>query len=490
MGASLTAQFFIVILGIIIPRLVLVNLGSEANGLLNSITTALSYLSLLEAGVGTATLQALYRPVAEKDRTAVSRIMSATHYFYRRTGMVYLVIVIVFACGFTAFIDTSIPRADVFLVVLLSGLSGVLSYFFQGKFRILLDAEGKSYITTNIGTVVHTCISLGKAGVLLAGGNVVTVQSVYFLINLVQMLIFLIYMKRNYGWVNYREKPDFEAISQKNAVLVHQISGLIFNNTDVLVLTFFTSLKSVSVYSLYALIFGMIKSVTVSIDGFLYALGQSYHDRERFLRMFDVYEVYKMAITSALFCITRILILPFLALYTRGVSDVNYLDPYISWLFAVFYLLHCGRQSSGNLINIAQKFEDTKWRSVLESAINLSVSIVLTARMGIYGVLLGTIAALLYRTNDMIIYAARILKRSPWITYRRWLINLAIFAGVTGLVSWMNPVFDSYPKLIAGGAALGFTVLPLFLAIGLWSEPEVLRFTVKAVIGWLAGKKK
>lgn len=43
-------------LGIIIPRLVLVNLGSESSGLLNSINQILAYITLLEAGVGTASL--------------------------------------------------------------------------------------------------------------------------------------------------------------------------------------------------------------------------------------------------------------------------------------------------------------------------------------------------------------------------------------------------------------------------------------------------
>ena len=40
-------------LGLVIPRLTLVNLGSETNGLLSSINRMLQYAILLEAGVGT-----------------------------------------------------------------------------------------------------------------------------------------------------------------------------------------------------------------------------------------------------------------------------------------------------------------------------------------------------------------------------------------------------------------------------------------------------
>ena len=318
------AQVVTIGLGIIIPRLVLVNLGSESNGLLNSVSNILTYMSLLEAGVGTATLQALYKPIADKDKKSVNSIMAATHYFYRRTGYIYFIIVTLLSIIYTIFVKTSLPRVYVFLVVILAGLSGVLSYFFQGKFKIFLSAEGKSYITTNIITITTVGTSLVKAMLLIAGGNVVAIQFTYFAFNFVQMLIFSIYMHRNYKWLDLKVKPDFEAISQKSAVLVHQITELIFNNTDVIILTFFTSLSTVSVYSMYAMIFGMVKSVTVTLsDSFFYALGQSFQDKKKFMRMHNAYEVFNMAFTFAVFCIAGILILPFLALYTKGVNDIN-----------------------------------------------------------------------------------------------------------------------------------------------------------------------
>ena len=142
----------------------------------------------------------------------------------------------------------------------------MLSYFFQGKYRILLSAEGKSYITTNISTFCSVGVSLTKAVILIAGGNVVLVQSVYFVFNLLQMILILLYIRRNYSWLDLKVTPDFEALSQRKAVLVHQISSLIFSNTDVIILTAFTSLKTVSVYSMYAMIFGMVKSVAVTIS--------------------------------------------------------------------------------------------------------------------------------------------------------------------------------------------------------------------------------
>ena len=314
------AQIITIGLGIFIPRLVLVNLGSEANGLLNSVSSVLSYMALLEAGVGTTTLQALYKPIADNEYNSINQIMAATDKFYKRTGKIYLIIVVLLSFGYSIIVKSALKPSAVFCVVLLSGLSGVLSYFFQGKYKILLAAQGKNYINTNITTFTTVGVGILKAVVLVAGGNVVMVQTVYFVFNLVQMIFILVYIRKNYAWLNLNVEPNFKALEQRKAVLVHQISSLVFSNTDVLILTAFTSLKSVSVYSMYAMIFGMVKSVAVTIsESFVYALGQAYSNREKFLRMFNAYEIYNMAITFSLFCILKILILPFLTLYTKGI---------------------------------------------------------------------------------------------------------------------------------------------------------------------------
>lgn len=53
------------------------------------------------------------------------------------------------------------------------------------------------------------------------------------------MALFEIYIHKNYGWIDLSVEPNEAAISQKNSVLIHQISTLVFSNTDVLVLSVF-----------------------------------------------------------------------------------------------------------------------------------------------------------------------------------------------------------------------------------------------------------
>lgn len=447
---GLLSEIVIVLVGIIIPRLVLVNLGSEANGLLSSVTNVLAYLSLLEAGVGTASLHAMYGPYSSGDRNSINRIMSATDRFYHRTGILYSVLVLVFSLLYSLLAKSSIPRVDVFLVVALSGFSSVLSFFFYGKYRILLDVGGYSYININIGLLIYILTSIAKASLLLLGFGVVPVQLSVLLINILQAVIYKCYIRHNYAWLNLNVTPNMDALSQRKAVLVHQVANLVFNNTDVILLTAFVGFRSVSVYSMYALIFGMIKTIAAKIySGYYYLLGQTYRtDKKKFELLINIHEILTLLITFSLYCVCRSMICPFLAIYTRGVNDINYIDKTLPWLFAAFYLLHNGRTTSSIVIEIYQHFEKTKWRAVFESIINISVSIICVINFGIYGVLLGTIAALLYRSNDMIIYASRLLERSCWISYKRWFANVALFVGLSYVLDQFVIPINNYLQFI------------------------------------------
>lgn len=321
-------QVITIAMGIVIPRLVLVNLGSENNGLLSSITQALGYASLLEAGVGLASLQALYKPVAEKDRTSVNAILSATNLYYKRTGLVYLLLVILLAIIYPLIIKTTISYKIVSLVVLISGLPGVVNYYFQGKYKILLQAEGKTYIITNLTTIITILTSAGKIILLLLGFGVIAVQSLYLVLSLLQMTYIACYIRENYKWIDLSAKPAYNKLSQRNSVLAHQLSGTIFSNTDTVILSIFCGLSVVSVYSMYTMLFGMVGTLLSNLAGSItFALGQELGvDQKRYQKLQDSFELVYISLSFSLILVAYIYILPFLQIYTEGISDIDYID--------------------------------------------------------------------------------------------------------------------------------------------------------------------
>ena len=68
MIASLFLQGVVFLSGIILPRFFLQEYGSNINGMVTSVNQFLVYLGLAEAGIGTASLVALYTPLARGDQ--------------------------------------------------------------------------------------------------------------------------------------------------------------------------------------------------------------------------------------------------------------------------------------------------------------------------------------------------------------------------------------------------------------------------------------
>lgn len=478
---GMLSQIISIALGIIIPRLVLVSLGSESNGLLSSVNQALVYLSLLEAGIGTATLQALYKPVAEEDKSSINQIMAATNIYYKRVGLYYFIATLSLAIIYPIVVNSSLSYFTIFSVILLSGLSQVINFFFQGKYRILMQVEGKNYILTNLGTIINVFTSISKIILLLLGCDIIVLQLMYFIFSLLQMIYIMKYIKKNYKWLDLSVTPNYDAISQKNSVLIHQISGLIFQNTDVLILTVACGLKVVSVYSMYVMLFGMIGTTISTINsGVSFAMGQAYNtDKKKFNILYNAFETYNMSLTFSLYCVATIFIIPFLKLYTAGVTDVNYFDKLLPYLFVATYLLSNGRSAAQRVIEYAGHFKLTQDRSIIESVINIIVSLVGVVKFGIYGVLLGTIAALLYRTNDMILYSSKkLLKRSPFKTYLKWGTNLLLY--ITFIIIFNKVLLkislDNYLIIIICAGLVSIVVVSIFFIVGSLIDKESFKY--------------
>lgn len=480
------SQLIVIGLGFYIPRLVILTYGSEANGLITSVVQIITYLSLLEAGVGAASIQALYKPIGSNDKSKINEILTATSSYYRKTGVYYFIAVILISIVYPLVVSSGFSSLTVMAIVILSGLGGAINYYFQGKFRVLLIAEGKNYIeasVTALSTIVNNVI---RIVLMLKGYDIILVQAVYFFITIIQIMVYQIYMRKNYKWINFKTTPDYQAISQKNSVLIHELSYLVFKNTDIVLLTVFTDLKIVSIYMMYNMIFSVVERVTFTIrDSFKFALGQKYDNNfPRFVKMFNLFESSYLSLVFALLTITTILILPFMKLYTAGIEDTNYIDALLPLLFAAVKLLFNARLSSDLVIDIVGHFKKTQWRSILETGINFVLSFILVFPFGAYGVLFATMIALTYRLIDIVWYTnSKLLKRSSWITYKKWIVNLAISTLVIVLMKQLDFMVTphSYIMFILDAAVLTITLVPLFFIAGLWlsrNDTDMLQETL------------
>ena len=469
MVTSVVSQLVTIALGFIIPRLILTNFGSEVNGVVTSINQIFSYFYLLEAGVGIASLQALYQPIAKGEHDSANRILTATHHYYHRTGKAYTGLLIGFAFLYARFAKSTLSFGTIFFLVLTIGTPVAFSYLVQGAYRIFLEADGKIYVVSSISTIVSITSNVMKIAAIYLTHNIILVQAAYYIAPMIQPLVLVLYVKKNYGWCNARHPdPDYRSISQKSAALVHQISGVIFSNSDVLLLTFMTNYLVISVYATYNLIYdyaGRLLDSACNTNTF--GLAHLFHkDKARFQRVFEYYETIYIMIMFMYFTMIYLFTSPFIRIYTAGVTDVEYIDPILPLLFVLIRLLQNGKMPIQNVINFSEHFEQTKSHAILEAAINLVVSILGILRFGIYGCLLGTIAALLVRSTLAILYANhRLMNRSIMKTIRKWGIDLLVFGGMCLFVQPRVMDCSGYPELILSCIPFGILVVLVYLGV-------------------------
>ncbi len=431
------------ILGFIVPKLTLNNYGSEINGFMSLVTQIYSYIALLEAGLGVTVIQALYYPISGNDKNEISGIVNAAKKYYSKIALYYSAVVLISSIILPFVLKTDIGREEVFAYFLIFGISNVINFLVTASYRPLLVAEGKNYVNSNIGMIFHIILQLAKIVMLSMSLNIVILQAVYSAINIAQIIVYFIYFRKNYSWIDKKAPPLFEKLKQRGAFFIQQISNLIFSCTDVLIISVFCNLKLTSVYAVYMMIYNAISALLSNISsGTQFILGQTYAEgnTKKYLRIHRAYESIIVMISSIFFTSVSLLTIPFLKIYTKGITDVNYIDLILPLMLAANGILSTFKSASLCLVNVSFNAKQTMSRTVLEATINLVLTLIFVPVWGIRGALLGTGTALIYRVIDLMFYAnKKILKTSikkPLILY---ISNFAAF-----LVTYMFGVKQWY----------------------------------------------
>ena len=423
------SQIIMIVIGLIIPRMYVINYGQDVHGILTTVQQLFCYIALIEAGIGVSALQSLYKYLSINDKNGINGILSATNIYYKKAGKLYFIILIIVSLLFPIIVKSSVPYYVILLVIFFSGIANAFSFYYYSKYLILMRAEGKNYLISMINLVVFILNNLAKILLLSLQVDIYLVMMICSFITISQMLYINYYVKKNYEWIDLTVPPNNSAFKESKHVLIHQISSLVLNNTDVFVISIFCDIKLVSIYGIYKLFMVNITTLIFQIkNSITFYLGQTFSgDINKYKKLIDIYNTYYTAIVFSIFSCVSVVFLPFLTIYTNGMNG-NYVDRHLMMLFIVIELILATRDSMLITIDFAQHFKKTLWRSLVESFINLTVSLVLVSQYGLYGVLYGTIIALTLRTFDILIYSnKRILNRSCFFSFKILITNFFVF---------------------------------------------------------------
>ena len=418
-------QVIVIIYGFIVPKIIISQYGSEVNGLISSISNFLCYIAILDSGFTAVVKSVLYKPISAKENITINSILKSSDIFFKKIGIIFIIYSLLLSLVYPIIVNCEYNYFFTFILILILSISMFAEYYFGMVYRIFLQANQKSYIISNIQIIIYILTII--LTIILARLNVSILLLKLFtcFIFLLRPILQNLYVKKKYD-INLSSVKDNYKIEKKWDGLAQHIASVIHSNTDITVLTFFCTLSEVSIYTIYYLV---VKGVKQLIQSFASGIDSFFGDMiaknelNNLNKKFNLFEIIYYTITTICFSCTIILIVPFIKVYTLGITDINYIRYTFGCLIVISEYIWAIRLPYSNLVLAAGNFKETTPGAWVECFSNFIISFILVFKYGLIGVAIGTIIAMFIRTCELMYHCNKnILHRPIYQSIRKIII--------------------------------------------------------------------
>jgi len=497
--ASAFQQLALFAVGLVMPRIILQYYGSVVNGLTSSIQQFINNFYLVEAGVGASAIFALYKPIAQEDHKKISSIVTAAQKFYIQTGYIFTALVVALAFLFPFIRPTeALSKLDIGILVLAIGAPGSLNFFAISKYQAILTADQRSYVISiaqMVGTIINAAVIIGMA---YAGFSVVAGRTVAILAIIARMIIMTVYSKRRYPYLDFHARPDKSAMNQRWDALYYQILGSIQIAMPTILATIFISYEAVSVYTIFYMVIGGINGILgIYTSGLSASFGDiiARGEKKTLQKTYQEFECSYYTIITVIYAVALVLIMPFIKIYTRGVTDANYNVPIVGYLMVINGFLYNLKTPQSMLLISAGLYKPTRVQTTIQASILVVAGAALAPVMGLPGILIGCILSNLYRCIDLLFFIPKhVTGLSPALTLKRWGYSLLSFLLILLPFFFVTVEAPGYMSWIVSAVWATIYAVAVALLVGYICDRQVMADAVVRMIRMIGfknfGKKK
>lgn len=269
--ASMFGYMLNIILSFICRIIFVRCLNAEYLGLNGMFSNILSILSLTELGIGTAMIYSLYKPISENNHDKISAYMRVYGIAYKVVGIV-IGLTGILLMPFLEIIIGEAPNIpeNIYLLYLLYLFSTASSYFFSYKSSIII-ANQRNYVVLAISYFFVILQNLVQIIILIVFKNYILYLITQVIFTLLTNIFISIKADKDYPYI--RDKSTYKLsksekwtlIKNIKALTITKLSGILVNNTDNIVITYFNGLIATGIVSNYLLITNMLTSLTNQI---------------------------------------------------------------------------------------------------------------------------------------------------------------------------------------------------------------------------------
>lgn len=485
--STLISQLVTTVCGVVIPGVMISVFGSAMYGLTTSIAQFLSYISLVEGGIARVARAELYVPLAKKDDYEVSRVYHAIRWFFTFVSVAFVGYTLLMSLVYFDIAQvTDVGRTYTFFMIWVIS-AGTLAKYMGGISNLtLLNADQKQYVGNVIVTTATMLNALLVVILSKAGCDLLVVKIGSSLVYVAQPICYSLYVRKHYKLPPVGK--DISKLQQKWTGMGQHIAYFLHNNTDVVILTLFADLRYVAVYSVYRLVISSIRKITASFSsGMEAAFGEKIarNEHSALQNIFFKYKHMLSFVSVVLFGTTVVLVVPFVRLYTAGVTDADYIQPAFAVVLLFAEAIDCFMHPCCSLPISANKLRETRWGSYGEAAINVVLSLILVQWNPLVGIALATLLATVFKSIYYMRYSAKhILQMRFGALLKNYLITnglIGLFA-LAGILLVANIQMGSYFVWILWGIGVFGAVCVISTAVYSIFYPAELKAVLMSVV--------
>lgn len=448
MKASIISVIAFVIQGILTiirTGLIVKIYGSNTNGVISLAQQIFNYLVLLESGLGAAYLYKMYKPMAEKDLNKVKSLYMGLTKSLKKIAFIMFFVMIIISIMYPLVMNKgSLSYISITLILILLGIRFILPYYFTINQKNLLYIYEEKYIVDFVDGLSNSLILIIEIFLMkYLKLNIMLVLCIGIIgVILVNYIYHLILKNRCADILKENAQPSFEGNSMTKDILVHQISSVVFSSTDNILLSIFSTLNNVTIYSAYNTILTYPVSLfNKIIDNLRATFGKKMVENEKqTIELF--YETFSLSVFASMIMASMfyLLINQFITLW---IGENFILNKYCVAIWTLLFIhrilipvVYVLRDSKG-------LYKESKYYTLVQAITNLILSLILIKPLGILGLLLGTVIStyiILIPANYLLI-SKKILKTKFKLFFNLFTVIIFVFVAIFGLDALNNIIF-------------------------------------------------
>lgn len=391
------SNIVIIIIGFVSQAVFVKFLGSEYLGLNGLFTNIVSMLGIVELGLGSAMIYNLYEPIAKDNIEKIKSLMN----FYKTSYKIIAITIAILGILLLPFLNFLVKtqlEINIYFIFILFITETVFSYILSYK-RSILYAKQENYIVNLIHIFYILFMNIFQIIILCLTQNYILYLVFKIIFKILENIVVSFIANKRYPYIKDKEIKKLDKETKKDifkkikGLFLHKIGSYLVLGTDNIIISKFLGLTCVGIYSNYSLIMNGIKSLFAQI---FYSITASIGNLLVEKDCAKSYRIYRnmqfINFWLACFCSIAFYIISksFVSIWLGESFVLN--NNVVLALMIQLYLDIFG-YTIGAFKNGAGIFHEDRWVPLIQSIINIVLSVIFVNLIGLTGIVIGTICS-------------------------------------------------------------------------------------------------